>query len=187
MLKPSKKSILQEQEKQRKEQIRLQIQEQEQVTKAEQDAEILKPYEDNKQTILSEIRRVESEDELRNNMTGKECLEILKEVCDSVSNLPRIKVLEAIQTDEDLKNDLEDLKEKAKIVFMTIPPTDKIRQSVISLFKITFGVDLELPYVEDKRNYKGKDKEVKFDDKIEVIDEERQALLAKLKKPLKKV
>ena len=118
-----------------------------------------------------------ADDDLREQVSPSECLKIIKEVVDQFASMPRLQVIELLKTDKELSDEVAELKRQAQVIFKYVPKDHQVRLAVVSLFKISLDIDLELPYVEDKRNKK----RVAFDDKVEEIDEERQALLDKLK------
>jgi len=130
------------------------------------------------------VQKDEDEDKMREEISPKQCLDIIKSAIDELSVLPRMKVLEALETDEELIRDVEELKQQAKVIFKHVSPENNIRKSVVSMFKISLGIDLELEYIPLPDN-----KKVKFNDKLEEIkeeDPERQDLLNKLKTKSKK-
>ena len=176
-MKVSKKFLNKEKLKVIQEEQRLKEEEDQRDAKRQRDIEKMKPIMDKKQIAYDAIAKAEAEDTLREQISPADCLKIVKESIDELSVLPRIQVIEALKTDEELIKDVEELKNQAQIIFKHVPKDNHIRMSVISLFKISLGVDLELEYIEDKR----KDKKIAFDDKVEVIDHERTILLEKLK------
>jgi hypothetical protein len=159
------------------EEKRLKEEEEQREAKRQRDIEKMKPIMEKKQIAYDAIAKAEAEDTLREQVSPADCLKIVKEVIDQFAELPRIKVIELLKTDEELIKEIEELKRQAQIIFKHVPKDNNVRLAVLSLFKISLDIDLELPYMEDKR----KDKKVAFDDKVEEIDPERAALLEKLK------
>jgi len=159
------------------EEKRLKESEEEREAKRLRDIETIKPIMDKKQIAYDAIAKAEAEDTLREQVSPADCLKIVKEVIDQFASIPRLQVIDLIKNDEELKKEIEELKRQAQIIFKHVPKENQVRMAVVSLFKISLDYDLELPYVEDKR----KNQKVTFDENVEEIDPEREALLKKLK------
>jgi len=175
-MKVSKKILNKEKLKVIEEEQRLKEEEEQRDAKRQRDIERMQPIMDKKQIAYDAIAKAEAEDTLREQISPAECLKIIKESIDELSVLPRVQVIEALKTDEDLIKDVEELKNQAQIIFKHVPKDNHIRMSVISLFKISLGIDLELEYIPLRDT-----KKVAFKETIEEIDPERSALLEKLK------
>ena len=159
------------------EEKRLKEEEEQREAKRQRDIEKMKPIMEKKQIAYDAIAKAEAEDTLREQVSPADCLKIVKDVINQFAEMPRKQVIDLIKNDEELKKEIEELKGQAQIIFKHVPKENNVRMAVVSLFKISLDYDLELPFVEDKR----KNKKVEFDDNVEEIDEERKALLDKLK------
>ena len=182
-MKVSKKTLVKEQMKKIEEQEQLKQLEELRLEDERRIKERTKKVDDLEHVFKMAVQKDEDEDKMREEISPKQCLDIVKHAIDELSVLPRIKVLEALKTDQELIKDVEELKQQAQVIFKHVSPENNIRKSVVSMFKISLGIDLELEYIPfpDK-------KYVKFSDKLEQIEEdpERSALLDKLKTKGKK-
>lgn len=180
-MKISKKTLIKEQMKKIEEEENLKKLEELRLEDQRRIKEMTKKVDDLEHEFQLAVQKDEDENKMRDEISPKQCLDIVKNAIDELSVLPRMKVLEALKTDQELIKDVDELKEQAQVIFKHVHPENNIRKSVVSMFKISLGIDLELEYIPLPDN-----KKVKFSDKVDEIDPEREDLLNKLKNKGKK-